>query len=30
VRRLREDGRISPQAAKKILESNPRHFYGLS
>jgi predicted TIM-barrel fold metal-dependent hydrolase len=30
VRLLRNDQRISPTAVKKILETNPRNFYGLN
>jgi hypothetical protein len=29
IRLLREDRRITSEAAKKILETNPKTFYGL-
>jgi len=30
IRLLRNDKRITPAATKKILETNPRKFYGLN
>jgi hypothetical protein len=29
IRLLRKDPRVTPAAARKILEDNPRNFYGL-
>jgi len=29
IRLLREDRRIAPEAVQKILETNPKKFYGL-